>query len=166
MLERAIGIEPTTICLEGRSSTAELHPHIPGGIKLNSWWRGVDLNHRPPDYESGALNRLSYHAIDGSDVPVSPGCHGRSFRPRHPDDPRGMLQSRSGLPRRVKGSLGGWPEDRTRHRVSPGGFTIRCPTIEARHPCLIFTAWSEREDSNPRHPGPKPGALPDCATLR
>lgn len=26
--------------------------------------------------------------------------------------------------------------------------------------------WSERWDSNPRPPGPEPGALPSCATSR
>ena len=30
----------------------------------------------------------------------------------------------------------------------------------------MVTKWSGREDSNLRPPGPKPGALPDCATPR
>ncbi len=30
----------------------------------------------------------------------------------------------------------------------------------------LYIFWSERHDSNMRHPGPKPGALPSCATLR
>ena len=32
--------------------------------------------------------------------------------------------------------------------------------------CLIYPCWSEWRDSNPRPSGPKPDALPDCATLR
>ena len=31
---------------------------------------------------------------------------------------------------------------------------------------LINCLWSEYKDSNLGPPGPKPGALPDCATLR
>ena len=30
----------------------------------------------------------------------------------------------------------------------------------------VFCEWSGRQDSNLRPPGPKPGALPDCATPR
>ena len=29
-----------------------------------------------------------------------------------------------------------------------------------------FSKWSGRSDLNTRHPGPKPGALPGCATPR
>ena len=43
-----------------------------------------------------------------------------------------------------------------------GRFTISCHTITAAHPLY----WSEYKDSNLGPPGPKPGALPDCATLR
>ena len=31
---------------------------------------------------------------------------------------------------------------------------------------MIADLWSGRKDSNLRPPGPKPGALPDCATPR
>ena len=31
---------------------------------------------------------------------------------------------------------------------------------------FLFNLWSEYKDSNLGPPGPKPGALPDCATLR
>ena len=31
---------------------------------------------------------------------------------------------------------------------------------------FIIFLWSGRKDSNLRPPGPKPGALPDCATPR
>ena len=31
---------------------------------------------------------------------------------------------------------------------------------------LFYGFWSEYKDSNLGPPGPKPGALPDCATLR
>ena len=35
-----------------------------------------------------------------------------------------------------------------------------------RTPLLRDNYWSEYKDSNLGPPGPKPGALPDCATLR
>jgi hypothetical protein len=31
---------------------------------------------------------------------------------------------------------------------------------------FLWILWSEYKDSNLGPPGPKPGALPDCATLR
>ena len=31
---------------------------------------------------------------------------------------------------------------------------------------MLHISWSEYKDSNFGPPGPKPGALPDCATLR
>ena len=43
-----------------------------------------------------------------------------------------------------------------------GRFTVSCHTITAASPLY----WSEYKDSNLGPPGPKPGALPDCATLR
>ena len=39
-------------------------------------------------------------------------------------------------------------------------------SINLGKPVFSFHAWSGREDSNLRPPGPKPGALPDCATPR
>ena len=47
-------------------------------------------------------------------------------------------------------------------------------TIPLVHTCLsvvferllLSIKWSEYKDSNLGPPGPKPGALPDCATLR
>src|SRR5690554_1601917 len=38
--------------------------------------------------------------------------------------------------------------------------------VELQAQVSVFHDWSEWRDSNPRPPGPKPGALPDCATLR
>ena len=62
--ERAMGFEPTTSCLEGRSSTVELHPHRnrpachsspsspsgQGGIR-------TPVGRKPPDLQSGAIDR-------------------------------------------------------------------------------------------------------------
>ena len=39
--------------------------------------------------------------------------------------------------------------------------------IKKAHKVSFFIGfWSEYKDSNLGPPGPKPGALPDCATLR
>ena len=47
-IERAIGFEPTTTCLEGRDSAAELHPHT---LQSRRW----DLNPQPAVYKTDAL---------------------------------------------------------------------------------------------------------------
>lgn len=38
--------------------------------------------------------------------------------------------------------------------------------VRATGPRQSWRSWSGRRDSNPRPPGPKPGALPGCATTR
>jgi hypothetical protein len=43
ILERAMGFEPTTICLEGRSSTPELHPQFLLKIIVSSKGRHLSL---------------------------------------------------------------------------------------------------------------------------
>lgn len=50
----------------------------------------------------------------------------------------------------------------------PVGFepTTCSLTVAALSPELRGNIWSEWRDSDPRPPGPKPGALPNCATLR
>ena len=48
-----------------------------------------------------------------------------------------------------------------------GTIMALCTFSQARgNPIFGFHLWSGREDSNLRPPGPKPGALPDCATPR
>ncbi len=71
-----MGFEPTTFCLEGRSSTTELRPHSPDFFSLKvaqgaellsyarktqNWWAEKDSNLRrrePPDLQSGPFGRL------------------------------------------------------------------------------------------------------------
>jgi hypothetical protein len=47
---------------------------------------------------------------------------------------------------------------------------IELPTLDWKSKVIPFyesrLTWSEYKDSNLGPPGPKPGALPDCATLR
>ena len=38
--------------------------------------------------------------------------------------------------------------------------------LGSKPPSLISSRWSGRQDSNLRHPAPKAGALPNCATSR
>ena len=46
----------------------------------------------------------------------------------------------------------------------PSNFYGRFPREDDLHRPVSLLVWSERQDSNLRHPGPKPGALP--AALR
>ena len=85
-----MGFEPTTTCLEGKSSTTELHPHggssrfqVPGskfvlnlepGIwNLELQWVGRDLNPRipkEPDLQSGAIDRSAIRPWFAPELPV------------------------------------------------------------------------------------------------
>lgn len=70
-----MGFEPTTTCLEGRSSTAELHPHTfhnpilftlqthPFGCIFQDGWRGIRTPElvKRPDLQSGAIDRSAIH---------------------------------------------------------------------------------------------------------
>ena len=47
--------------------------------------------------------------------------------------------------------------------IEPRTEAYETPEIPLLYPAII---WSEYKDSNLGPPGPKPGALPDCATLR
>ena len=68
-MERAIGFEPTTTCLEGRGSTAELRPrtrinagHAPGKAKSlipQYSSRGINRHYRAP-LEVGPRSPLMY----------------------------------------------------------------------------------------------------------
>jgi hypothetical protein len=52
--------------------------------------------------------------------------------------------------------------------VAGPGIEPRSEAYETSELPLLYPAidWSEYKDSNLGPPGPKPGALPDCATLR
>jgi hypothetical protein len=43
---------------------------------------------------------------------------------------------------------------------------LRTDIKKAHEVSFFIDCWSEYKDSNLGPPGPKPGALPDCATLR
>src|SRR5882762_11456626 len=73
-----------------------------------------------------------------------------------------MLQDAGGAVKEPRFKKGG---------MRPGGFEP--PTNSLEGCCSIHLSYgrgstpkSGRRDSNPRPPGPKPGALPDCATPR
>lgn len=44
--------------------------------------------------------------------------------------------------------------------------TVFLKTKKSPRPSDFVSTWSERRGSNPRPPGPEPGALPSCATSR
>jgi hypothetical protein len=52
-LVEAIGIEPTTPCLQSRCSPTELRPRSRGQETI--WWAREDLNFRPHAYQARAL---------------------------------------------------------------------------------------------------------------
>ena len=56
------------------------------------------------------------------------------------------------------------PSDRRRPFAPPGSWTTK--RISALLPKSFLSCWSGRRDLNPRHPVPKTGALPGCATPR
>src|SRR6267378_1314781 len=84
----------------------------------------------------------------------------------------GQYDEREGIgPAPVGGCVGNVTGGKRCQGVRPGGFEP--PTNSLEGCCSIHLSYgrgitpkSGRRDSNPRPPGPKPGALPDCATPR
>src|SRR6478752_5081693 len=70
--ERAMGFEPTTSCLEGKSSTTELHPRVPHSAFVQSGRRGIRTpeGRSLPDLQSGAIVHSAIRPCLARELPV------------------------------------------------------------------------------------------------
>ena len=127
---------------EGFARTFQERPT--GGNRRENWGGLRDLNPRPPVPQTGALPTELKPPSNQKEQNGAPDrtrtCDPRLRRPMlYPAELRALI-----------------PKGAVQHR--------RASTYAM--PGRLRAKWSGRRDSNPRHPAPKAGALPDCATPR
>ena len=170
MVVRA-GIEPATRGFSVHCST---------NWATGPWLREKDLNQRPPGYEPDELPDCSiprYWWRRNWDS--NPGAALTTYRFSRPDPSTAWVFLRGGpcrtwtYDRPVMGRLL-WPTELRVHTHSGqkmvAGVRFELTTSRVwteRSNQLSYPAkWSGWQDLNLRPPGPKPGALPSCATSR